>query len=640
MKYIMFIFVAALVIMLPIRLYQLFAVTELETGFFTETDFSVTLLYGLIALSVAAFMILSYISRELPSPMLPVGKNYVLGISSLVFGAALFYDGITGLLDIIPSTASSVQIVLDVAATNIQSMGGFPVVSRIFFAFLSFVWFVVFAVSHFGGNTNYKNYKILALMPVCWALSRLVTYLTNPINFLKIAELLFELFMLLFFMLFFITAARITTGVFSENCMWGIYGYGFSAAVFASLVTVPRLVLLAVGREPVSGYEFEPADLGTLVFIICYIFASFGIGFDDASKNRQLVSEIVLPEDGAVVRKGASRNAEKTIENVQNPLEVIENHGIFKVEDEIIDNASSKHLEAEMPPMYKAASQTENADELSPEEALPLQGDGASKPFDKGEEESEEKDEPLRDEKQIPDSENKEELGDEDDEEGAFLLNEVNENEKKVSDKFESGGYDELLKDFEEKDEPLRDELRTDFSKSDTAESKAAHINGSYENGASEFSAEGFFAESGEDESDSGESLKGKRKKSSKKKAERLRAAALNAEREQVENEPAFESKEESLKHLGEENLAFENDNAEKKARKKEKPVKEKKPKEKPVKEKKVKEKSVKEKPVKEKKVKEKPVKEKKGKKKASFDNEEEIISTVTLKDMKKGKKD
>lgn len=622
MKYIMFIFVAALVIMLPVRLYQLFAVTELETGFFTETDISVIILYGLIALSVAAFMILSYISRELPSPMLPVGKNYVLGISSLVFGAALFYDGITGLLKIIPSTASSVQIVLSVAATNIQSMGGYPIVLRILFAFLSFVWLVVFAVSHFGGNTNYKNYKFLALTPVCWALSRLVVYLTNPINFLRIAELLFELFMLLFFMLFFITAARITTGVFSENCMWGIYGYGFSAAVFAALVTIPRLVLLAVGREPVSGYEFEPADLGTLVFILCYIFASFGIGFDDASKNRQLVSEIVLPEDGAVVRKGASRNAEKPIENAQKPLEVIENHGIFKVEDEIIDNTFSMQSEPEQPEpeqpefeqpeseqpepesltMHDTSSQAENADEISPENTLPLQAD--------------------------------------EDEDGAFLLNEAYENEKKVSDKSDNDGYDELLKSFEEKDEPLRDEAETDFGKNDTAESTAAHKSESPEGNAYDFSAEGFFAESGEDEGDSGESLKGKRKKSSKKKAERLRAAALNAEKEQEKNEPAFESEEEPLKNSDEEALDFTDGKPEKKSRRKEKPVKEKKAEEKPVKEKKIKEKPVKEKPVKEKKVKEKPVKEKKGKKKASSDNEEEIISTVTLKDMKKGKKD
>ena len=80
-------------------------------------------------------------------------------------------------------------------------------------------------------------------------------------------------------MLFFLTFARITSGVFTEDSMWGIYGYGLSAAIFASLVTIPRLVMLVVGGETVEGNGFNFSDLACLIFIVSYIFASLGVGF-------------------------------------------------------------------------------------------------------------------------------------------------------------------------------------------------------------------------------------------------------------------------------------------------------------------------------------------------------------------------
>lgn len=340
MKYLMYLFAVSLVAMLPIRLYQLLGLVELDTGFFSETNFTVVLVYVLALAVPLLFIVLSYISKEVPSPMLPVGKNYALGISSLVFSAALLYDAVINVFHIIPSTAGTIGIVLDVIKSNLSESGGMFLLARIVFAFLGCVWFLVFAVSHLGGNTAYKNYKLLALAPVCWAASRLVTYLTSPISFVNITELMFELYMLMFLMLFLITSARISTGVFSEDGMWGIYGFGLSAAFFGAVVTIPRAVVLIIGRENVQGYSFEPADLGALIFAVSYIFASFGIGFDGATQTRRLVSEVVLPEDGVVVKKSADREKAKSERAPASSEE--ETHGIFKVEDEIIENVPEK----------------------------------------------------------------------------------------------------------------------------------------------------------------------------------------------------------------------------------------------------------------------------------------------------------
>jgi len=142
----------------------------------------------------------------------------------------------------------------------------------------------------------------------------------TAISFSKMSELLFEIFTCVFLMLFFLTFARISSGVFTENSMWGIYGYGLSAAFLGAVVTIPRIVISVVGLNPVKGYEFNFSHLACVVFILAYVFASLGVGFKDGLKNRRAINDIALPDDSEAVFKsddseaGESENAEMSAE--------------------------------------------------------------------------------------------------------------------------------------------------------------------------------------------------------------------------------------------------------------------------------------------------------------------------------------
>jgi hypothetical protein len=169
------------------------------------------------------------------------------------------------------------------------------------------LYFCVFAISHLNGRGSYREFKLLALSPLCWAMMKLILRLTRAISFLSMSELLFEIFLYAFLMLFLLTFARISSGVYTVNSMWGIYGYGFCAALLAALVTVPRLVILAIGAPgPVSGHPFSVADFAALVFVISYVLAALGVGFKHGIKNRRTVAEVALPDDAAVVTKKAA----------------------------------------------------------------------------------------------------------------------------------------------------------------------------------------------------------------------------------------------------------------------------------------------------------------------------------------------
>jgi hypothetical protein len=185
-------------------------------------------------------------------------------------------------------------------------------VLRFIFAIFAIFYFVIFAVSHLNGKASYKEYKLLALSPLCWAITGLISKLMTAVSFISSSELLFEIFMLVFAMLFLLTFARISTGVFTEDSMWGIFGYGFAASLFAGLVTIPRLVCAAVGIAPVENHEFSFVYLAMLLFILSYIVASLGIGFKDGFKNMKTVSEVELPSDDEVVVKHSAPVVEET----------------------------------------------------------------------------------------------------------------------------------------------------------------------------------------------------------------------------------------------------------------------------------------------------------------------------------------
>ena len=68
MKYLLFVFAAAVLVTLPTRVYQLLALVDASNGFFKESDVTVPVLYAVVVVFVLLFLVLSFISKEVPSP--------------------------------------------------------------------------------------------------------------------------------------------------------------------------------------------------------------------------------------------------------------------------------------------------------------------------------------------------------------------------------------------------------------------------------------------------------------------------------------------------------------------------------------------------------------------------------------------
>ncbi|MBO5896576.1 MAG: hypothetical protein J6Q83_04690 [Clostridia bacterium] len=307
MKYLLFVFATVFLVALPTRVYQLLALVNTQNGFFENGDITIPVLYAVLFVFVLLFMMLSFLSKEVPSPKLPTGKNPVLGATSIVMIAGLVWDIIAIENLVVPKTGMdfNMGIFTSLLKANVQDNGGVLLILQFVFAIFAIFYFLVFAISHLNGKGSYKEFKLLALSPLCWCITMLVSRLMKAVSFITVSELLFEIFMLVFAMLFFLTFARISSGVFTEDSMWGIYGYGLSACLFAGLVTIPRLVAAFSGLEPVEGHDFSLAHLAILVFIFSYIVASLGVGFKDGISNRKTVTEIDLPDEDIIISKGS-----------------------------------------------------------------------------------------------------------------------------------------------------------------------------------------------------------------------------------------------------------------------------------------------------------------------------------------------
>ncbi len=344
MKYLLFVFAAAVLAALPTRVYQLLALVDASNGFFKESDVTVPVLYAVLVVFGLLFLVLSFISKEVPSPKLPAGKNLLLGIASFVITGGMGWDIFRTLGEIIPVNQGNAAIFMSLLKTNLAQKGGTFTILEMIFAFFAIIYFIVFGISHLNGKASYKEFKLLALSPLCWSMTVLISKLMNPISFIKVSELLFEIFMFVFVMLFFITFARISSGVFTEDSMWGIYGYGLVASLLAAIVTIPRIVIALVGLDAVEGHSFDFSHLAILVFVMAYVFASLGVGFKDGLKNRKAVNEIDLPDDFEVVAK---KDDDSSFDEYSEELEAIEESEIVEETEQVVEEENIINIETE-----------------------------------------------------------------------------------------------------------------------------------------------------------------------------------------------------------------------------------------------------------------------------------------------------
>ena len=274
------------VILFAIRLYQTFSITDGVTGYFTQNNFTVMLMYILVIGSVVAVCALCYISSVLPKGELNKKFSGIYVVGGVLFAASLLYDAFKN-INVIRTMGS--------IAEAKESIGGTLGLVATVFALFGAVVIIVEAVACVKGKGISEKLSIPLLFPVIWAFCETLSFFSITVSYIKVSQLLFTIFFVAFLMVFLFENARVCSGIGRKNAMWFFYASGIVTVGLSLAGAVPVLIATFAAPEKIVSYcTFEPYALGGGIYALASMLARTGKKDDvmDSTTENQEISEI------------------------------------------------------------------------------------------------------------------------------------------------------------------------------------------------------------------------------------------------------------------------------------------------------------------------------------------------------------
>lgn len=276
---------AAILIAVPLRVYQYAKLINPSTGFFDEKDFSVIVVYGILAVAMIICIVLPYLCHK-SIPTVTVGKNSKVFLAvSLIMAAGAVISGVDLITDFIDLISNAPRYLdRDGLSAYISAQGGTLLIAEGFFAALSGFHFLISGLSALN-ETAVSKFKILALSPVVWCVFRLLYRFKRTIAFTNVSDLFLELFAIVFAMVFFLAFAQIRSKIDAEDIFWKIYAYGLPAAMFALVCFIPKLILLITGKSELIN-PLHPVCISDLTFAVYAIYVCISSSKAESNTNK------------------------------------------------------------------------------------------------------------------------------------------------------------------------------------------------------------------------------------------------------------------------------------------------------------------------------------------------------------------
>ena len=136
------IFAAAAIIALPVRTLQFFTILESGTGFYSKTDWSVWVLYAVIAAAIVSIVAFGMTKRKKLDYSLAVQKRPGMGVASFLAAAGVLLD-----------SANSIIAVMNIneTADEMSKPAATLLCGQAIFAVLSAIYFLALGISYIGG---------------------------------------------------------------------------------------------------------------------------------------------------------------------------------------------------------------------------------------------------------------------------------------------------------------------------------------------------------------------------------------------------------------------------------------------------------------------------------------------------------
>ncbi len=267
-------------LLLVVRIYQTFALTDGETGFFTKSNITVPLMFILSAGAAAVICILCYLIKDFPSGDVKKRTSPLYVGAGLFFAFTLLYEGLRS-VKLMLSAGGRFSLMKEAVGGNVGLIGTV-------FAVLGAVAVLLSVFSYMKTGTLTGKLKIPMLFPVLWAFAETLSFFSVTVSYIKISQLFLAIYSAAFLMLFLFENARVTTGIGRKSALWFYYATGIIAAGLCFATGIPSLLATVFKPELVT--EYCPFELYTLGGGL-YAFASLFVRSDETAEITQTVTE-------------------------------------------------------------------------------------------------------------------------------------------------------------------------------------------------------------------------------------------------------------------------------------------------------------------------------------------------------------
>jgi len=259
---------AAVIITVPLRIYQYFKLMDPETGFYNTTDFTVYLMYAVLAAASVVAIALPLINKKKIQTVTSCKKSIGFLAVSLVMAVTIIIDSAKILMAYFDLFSTATGMGAMNINDYVQNQGGSIMLMQVLFGAIAALFFFINGLLVGVGNSDGSKLKILALSPVIWAIFKLLYRFKRTISFVNVSDLLLELFMIVFVMLYFLAFAQVISKIDSSAVFFKTISYGLPAILFAAICFIPRLILTVIGKADLlcSHYTVNFSDLGFIIF--------------------------------------------------------------------------------------------------------------------------------------------------------------------------------------------------------------------------------------------------------------------------------------------------------------------------------------------------------------------------------------
>ena len=262
------VFIIAFIVSTVLRCIQMAMYIDPQTGFLTGGSALNILLYAVLAVAIAVFCGISFLSADCKSAEIGGLSNSKVATSARLMAIGFVFDCISSFLAAMYNFGSTAT-----GYTDVMKSGTLPMMLQSFFALFSGIYFFILASDFSKGTEKAYKRKILATAPVCWAGARLIYRFLRQISFIEVSDLFLELVMIAFMVMFFMALAQVASGVYKDTVKWRLTGFGLSAGVIAAVLSASRLIMslvsvIGASDYTVSGHSFTLADLLFALFAL------------------------------------------------------------------------------------------------------------------------------------------------------------------------------------------------------------------------------------------------------------------------------------------------------------------------------------------------------------------------------------